>query len=86
MTGNNSNLRAADLDRLGKALITLAGELWVLKDRQRILETALQEKGVTTSELLDKYQPDTALAEQLAKDRAAFIEKLLNSLQDPDTE
>jgi len=86
MTGNNSNLGAADLDRLGKALITLAGELWVLKDRQRILEVALQEKGVTTSELLDKYQPDTALAEQLAKDRTAFIEKLLDSLQDSNTE
>lgn len=86
MSDNQANLQAADLDRLGKALITLAGELWVVKDRQRILEAVLEEKGIAASELLDNYQPGPELAEQLTKDRAAFIENLLDSLQDPEHE
>ena len=87
MTGSNENtpnLGHADIDRLGKALLTLAGEVWTLKDRQRILEAVLSEQGITVSELLEHYQPDDQLAAELAKDRAAFIETLLNSLEEPD--
>ncbi|NND55069.1 MAG: hypothetical protein HKN56_08890 [Gammaproteobacteria bacterium] len=75
------NLQPADLDRLGKALITLAQELWVVKDRQRVLEAALAEKGITTSELLDGWEPDAALSATLEKDRAALIDSLLNALE-----
>ena len=76
-----ANLQPADLDRLGKALITLAQELWVVKDRQRVLEAALAEKGITTSELLDGWQPDAALTQALEQDRAALIDSLLNALE-----
>ncbi|MBT8422363.1 MAG: hypothetical protein KJP03_04515 [Gammaproteobacteria bacterium] len=75
------NLQPADLDRLGKALITLAQELWVVKDRQRVLEAALAENGITTSELLDGWEPDAALSATLEKDRAALIDSLLNALE-----
>lgn len=75
------NLQPEDLDRLGKAVITLAKELWVLKDRQRVLEAALADKGILTSELLDGWQPDAALSAALEKDRAAFIDSLLKALE-----
>jgi hypothetical protein len=75
------NLRNDDIDRLGKALLTLARELWVVKDRQKVLEAVLEEKGVAVAELLENYEPDAELAELLAKDRAAFIERLLKSLE-----
>jgi len=78
------NLQPADLDRLGKALITVAQELWVVKDRQRVLEAALAEKGITTSELLDNWTPDDALAAKLEEDRAQFIDSLLGALQSED--
>ena len=76
-----NNLRPDDLDRLGKAVITLAQELWVIKDRQRVLEAALAEKGITTSELLDGWEPDAALTATLEKDRAALIDTLLKTLE-----
>lgn len=75
------NLQPEDLDRLGKALITLAKELWVVKDRQRILEAALAAQGITSSELLDGWEPDATLSEALQKDRAAFIDSLLKALE-----
>ena len=39
-------LTPADLDRLGHAVLTLTQELWVMKDRQRVLEALLEEAGV----------------------------------------
>ena len=84
MNDEYSNLRGTDVDRLGKALLTLAKELWVVKDRQALLEAALADAGIVASELVDRYEPDTALQEQLAAERAAFIEQLLHSLEQRD--
>ena len=71
----------ADLDQLGKALITLAQELWIVKDRQRVLEAALAAKGLTSSEVLDGWEPDAALTAMLEQDRSALIDALLNAME-----
>ncbi len=84
MTDTTPNLRNVDIDRLGKALLTLAGEVWTLRDRQRILEAVLEAQGIAVSDALERYQPDTELAAQLAEQRAAFIEALLRSLENGD--
>ena len=78
------NLQSQDLDRLGKAVITLAKELWVMKDRQRVLEAALADKGIVTSDLLDGWEPDDALQAALEHDRAALIDSLLKALERSD--
>jgi len=78
------NLKTADIDQLGKAIITLAQELWVVKDRQRVLEAALADKGILTSELLDNWEPGVELADTLQKDRAALINNLLSVLEQND--
>ena len=74
------NLQADDLDRLGQALITLAKELWVVKDRVRILEATLAEAGVIVPDAVDRFQPDAELSESLATDRALLIENVLGAL------
>ncbi len=84
MTDPDNNLRADDLDRLGKALICLAKELWIVKDRQAVLEAALADAGITSSKLLDRYTPDDALTAKLAQERAALLDGLLNALEKPD--
>ena len=78
------NLQSQDLDRLGKAVITLAKELWVMKDRQRVLEAALADKDIVTSDLLDGWEPDDALQAALEHDRAALIDSLLKALERSD--
>jgi len=80
-----NNLRDTDVDRLGKALLTLARELWAVKDRQKILEAVLEDvlkdQGASVADRIEKYQPDVELAERLAKDRAVYINSLLASLE-----
>jgi hypothetical protein len=74
------NLRAEDLDRLGQAIITMTKELWVVKDRVRILEAALAEAGVLVPDAVDKFQPGEELAQSLSADRALLIEHVLGAL------
>jgi mRNA-degrading endonuclease toxin of MazEF toxin-antitoxin module len=82
---SKDNLRPEDLDQLGQALITLTQELWVMKDRVRVLETALTDAGVITADTIDSFQPDAALQKTLGKERAQLIEQVLGALerQDP---
>lgn len=71
------------LDELGKALLLLAGELWAVKDRQRVLEAALAERGVDVRALVRDWQPDGDLAAELAAERKRFVDRLLATLCPP---
>ena len=77
---SEQNLRAEDLDRMGQALITLTKELWVVKDRVRILEAKLADAGVMAPDAVDRFQPDATLSESLSADRAQLIEQVLGAL------
>lgn len=87
MATTDLNLAPEDVDRLGQALITLTKELWVVKDRQRVLEAALAEAGIVTPEALDAWQPDAALDAQLGTERRRLIDAIIEVLtQSPDTD
>ena len=81
---SSANLRPEDLDRLGQALITLTGELWAAKDRIRVLEAALVEAGALQPDAVDTLQPDEALQEKLAAERAQLIDAILSALERSD--
>jgi hypothetical protein len=83
---NASVLEKTDVDQLAKALLNLAREVWVLKDRQRILEAALEEAGVLAADLVDSWQPDETLSKELDEQRARFIDGLLQDLVRPDAD
>lgn len=68
------------VDRLLGMVMTLAGELWVLKDRQRVTELLLAEKGTLTVEDLDSYDPTPEEAARLAEERQAFVKSLMDNL------
>lgn len=68
------------VDDLGRALLLLARELWVTKDRQRVLEAVLEDHGIRVSDAVRDYQPSGALAATLAAERKAFTEGLVNAL------
>jgi len=80
---NDPKLNATDIDSLGQAILTLTQELWVLKDRQRILEAVLEESGVIDSKVIDKHQPDMALTEMLQAERQQLVDNILSALQSP---
>ncbi len=67
-------LLPAQVDDLGLALLTLARELWVTRDRQIVLEHVLEKHGLI--EDISAYQPDEALAARLAEERRLFLDSL----------
>jgi hypothetical protein len=69
-----SLLAPSQIDDLGLALVTLARELWVTKDRQIVLEHMLAQSGVIAK--VGAYQPDAALTARLAQERTLFIDAL----------
>jgi hypothetical protein len=82
----NDVMHSQDIDRLGEALITLAKELWIVKDRQRVLEAALVDAGFLDPSAVDTYQPDEALTNQLEGERKKLIDDLIDVLVTPPLE
>ena len=76
----DSNLQPEDIDKLGQALLTLTGELWVAKDRVRMLEAALVKAGVLSADAVSLLQPDAGLQAELAAERARLIDAVLAAL------
>ena len=75
-------LTDADVDGLGRAVMTLCQELWVMKDRMMILEAVLEENGIDARNAVDNFQPSDALQERLNKDGRQLIERVISALGD----
>lgn len=76
-------LKTEDIDKLGQAILSLTEELWVVKDRQRILEDLLDKAGIVPGATLDQHQPDAKLARQLASDRQQLVNNVIGALRGP---
>lgn len=68
------------IDDLGEAIIALTREIWVLSDRQAVLEAVLLEEGIAIDRI-DHYQPDAAMTERLAAKRQGLIDNVLAALR-----
>ncbi len=77
-TPHNSLLTPDQLDNLGLAVISLAKELWIVKDRQLVAEALLKQKGLLAD--LDNFQPDPDLTAKLAEERQRFMQDLMTAL------
>jgi len=66
------------IDSLGLAILSLAKELWVVKDRQLIADALLRQNGLLAD--LDTFQPDADLAAKLAAERRRFMNDLMGAL------
>jgi len=79
----DSRLQYEEIKSLGDAVIALTQEVWVLSDRQKVLEAVLAEAGVIAPAAVQAFQPDTALAAKLASAREALINNVLHALTGP---
>jgi len=68
------------IDRVLGVAMTLAAEVWVLRDRVRALEALLVAGGQLVPGALDAYAPSADEAEAIAKDREAFTAALMENL------
>jgi len=77
---NRKTLDSNDVGALGEALLTLTQELWIVKDRVRILEAVLETNNINVHEAINQYQPDEALQKSLNSESDALVAKILNTL------
>jgi len=68
------------LDRLVDALLALSREIWVLRDRQILLEQALAQQGIEVSAVIDALQPDDVLQARLDTERDRLIGAVVEAL------
>ena len=73
-------LQPDDIEKVGQAVLTLASELWAVKDRQRITEAVLKARGIDISEDIDTFAPDAELEADLKAERQALVKKVMLDL------
>jgi len=71
-------------ERLFQVLMNTLQELWVMKDRQIVLERVLEESGINIAEAVERLQPDAELTAELDAERRRFIDAVLEPIEDHD--
>ena len=66
----------AAIDNLIAVTLELGAELWVVRDRLRVMEKLLAERGVLTPEMLEQYQPAEAELAAAREERDAFVQRV----------
>lgn len=68
--------------QLLQAIAALAEEVWILRDRQRVLEAVLASHDLDLREEIDRFTPDAAMSAALDAERRAFIGKVMQAFGD----
>jgi hypothetical protein len=70
-------LGTPEFDHLARMNTELLSELWILRDRVTVLEHLLEQKAVIERRALDTLVPEGALAEELERERARLVERVV---------
>ncbi|MCB2106125.1 MAG: hypothetical protein KDE14_00435 [Rhodobacteraceae bacterium] len=70
------------IDHLLEIVLQLGAELWIVKDRQMIVEHLLATEGKVTPEMIERFRPPQDLAQKLAEERRTLSRRLYQSLSD----
>ncbi len=68
------------LDRILGVVTALAGEVYILRDRVRILEHLLAVRGVVEPGAVNLFEPTPDQQRQAELDRDAFIERVFDAI------
>ncbi|MDG2242077.1 MAG: hypothetical protein P8L66_01135 [Rhodospirillaceae bacterium] len=68
------------IDHLLEICLQLAGEIWVNRDRQFVMEHLLATKGKVTPEMIEEFKPDAEIKEELRDARKVFSRRIFGSL------
>lgn len=70
------------IDNLMNITLELGAAIWVVKDRLRVVEELLEQRGVVTQEMIEVYRPDPSRERDLRARRDAFIDKVYKSVRE----
>jgi hypothetical protein len=71
------------IDNLLAVVLALGAELWVQRERLRVIEQLLAEKGSISSEMIEQHRPSDEERERTRIDRDAFVERIFGVLGRP---
>jgi hypothetical protein len=80
LTPNDTAIRQ---DPVAQLALMLAKELWVLKDRQLVLESVLTQQGIPVRDLVERYQPSDADRQFIDAARKRFAADVVAALEAP---
>jgi hypothetical protein len=83
VTAPRQILQPAQIDQVAQALLALAREVWVLRDRSRVLEAVLATHGLDVHAEIERFQPDAALQAELDAERDRFLAAVVQHLEGP---
>ena len=64
------------IDHLIAVTLELGAELWIQRERMRIIEKLLAANGVVTSAMIEAYRPDDAELAASRGERDAFVNRV----------
>lgn len=73
-------LKPEQIDDVAKAVLALARELWVTRDRQIAVEAVLAARGIDIAAEVDAFEPDIELQKRLDAERNRLIGAVVTAL------
>jgi hypothetical protein len=70
------------IDNLFNITLELGAALWVVKDRLRVVEELLDQKGILTTEQIERYRTPPEREREVRAKRDQFIERIYKSIRD----
>ncbi len=64
------------IDNLIAVVLELGAELWVQRERMRVVEALLAQKGMVTPELIEQYVPSAEEVARSKAERDAFVNRV----------
>jgi hypothetical protein len=64
------------IDNLIAVTLELGAEMWVQRERMRIIERLLAENGVVTAQMIEQHQPTPEQAAEARAEREAFVNRV----------
>lgn len=83
-TQEHTFLHDIDMDRMVGAFVALCGEVYVMRDRLRTLEAALETSGAITKGAVEDHPEDSEAAAANAADASAFAARVFSELHRSD--
>jgi hypothetical protein len=71
----------AEIERWSPIVLALARELWVVRDRLKVMEELLVAQGALTVNAIDRFQPNAEQQARLDQDCEAFLNQLIAQLR-----
>jgi hypothetical protein len=84
MAKKQSQFNDSAMDALLGIVLSLGAEVYVLRDRIRIIENMLETKGIISRADIEAYKPTPQEEEEIRKERDAFMARLFRILEAPD--